>query len=577
MKHHPLQALPRNGLPGLLAPLLALGLLLGFAGPGQAASLSGVAWSGSQLVTVGSAGAIRTSPDGIAWTTRTSGTTQDLYGVAWSGAQFAAVGDGGTLLTSPDGIIWTTQSSGTTQLLFGVAWSGYQFIAVGAGGALLTSPDGIAWTAQASGTTQDLLAVAWSGRQFVAVGANGAKVALARPWGDDKPLAGNGWTLLGLPADPLDPTVQGVFGNTLAGTYGTDWVVWRRDAAADQYVKLPVSEPLAQGAGYWLKQYGASPAVLALNPTHPATPVAANPNCPSIAGCYEIPLTAPASGNALYNLIGMPFPYPVGWWEVRVEVDGTAHRLNAPANLYVAPTYWVWNGNGYDTYDGGTPGMAGLLQPWQGAWIQVNAASLGHTVKLLIPRIPKYSHTAPPAPPAGGWLRALDWLIAPAVAAAEDGRAWYVRLIAEEATQKLRDRNNVLGQLADGAVGYDARDLPELAPFGQPWLTVVFPHPDWGKNAGDYASDYRPDREPGIPGRPTADWRFEIRADRAGYPVRLRWEGPPDVLSRSELLDEDTGARYPADDPRYLQDGVPATMTTPTRHFTWRYAGQPDR
>lgn len=453
-------------------------------------------------------------------------------------------------------------------------------MAVGGGGAALASFDGIVWTYQPTGIPDDLYGIAWSGYQFLMVGLNDARMVVASPWGDHRVLASNRWTMIGLPAAPESPgTVQSVFGATLPGVYETDWVAWRRETAADQYVKLTLNDPLTLGVGYWLRQYGANPVNLTV--TGSATPVVTtNANCRSLTGCYEIPLTAPASGNPLYNLIGMPFPYPVGWWEVRVEVDGDAYALDAAqAAGYVQRTYWVWNGNSYDTYDDATPGMIGLLQPWQGVWVQVNPASLGHTVKLLIPRIPKYSRIPSPVPPASGWELALDWLIAPAVAEpmVPDDRSWYVRLIAEEPSRVMRDRNNVLGQLADSAVDRDVHDLPKLAPFDQPYLTVVFPHADWGKNAGDYASDYRPDHEFGNPGRPAADWRFEIRTDQAGYPVRLRWEGPPDVLSRSELLDEDTGARYRADDPVYLRDGAPATMITPVRRFIWRYNGQPGR
>ena len=460
---------------------------------------------------------------------------------------------------------------------------------MGGGGALLTSPDGAVWTAHDVGTTDDLFGVAWSGDRFLAVGANATRVTFARPWGDERSLIRDRWTLVGLPAEPPAPaTVRGAFETRPSGAYGADWTAWRRDADADQYVLLESSDPVAPGVGYWLRQGHADAATLALTAGSAAPVAFGNPNCPSTAGCHEIALTALA-GDALFNLVGMPFPYPVGWWEVRVEVDGVAYPPDAARDpvtqaRYVAPTYWVWNGNGYDAHDGRTPGMVGLLQPWQGVWVQVEAASFGHTVKLLIPRIPKYGHvpavpTTPAAPasrPVEGGPALLDWLIAPAVAEpAPADRAWHVRLIVEEPTLGLRDRNNVLGQLADGAVGYDEHDLPELAPFGSPFLTVVFPHPDWGPRAGDYASDYRPDRDPGAPGRPAADWRFELRADRAGYPARLRWEGPPDVLSRSELLDEDTGARYPADDPAALRDGAPATLTTPTRRFIWRFVGQP--
>jgi hypothetical protein len=53
-----------------------------------------------QFAAVGLNGTIVTSPDGITWTARASGTANDLRGIAWSGTQFAAVGDHGIILTS---------------------------------------------------------------------------------------------------------------------------------------------------------------------------------------------------------------------------------------------------------------------------------------------------------------------------------------------------------------------------------------------------------------------------------------------------------------------------------------------
>ena len=71
----------------------------------------------------------------------------------WTGGQYAVVGNEGTILTSPDGITWTSQSSGTTGNLNGITWNGNQFAAVGsliafefAESTILTSPDGIIWT-----------------------------------------------------------------------------------------------------------------------------------------------------------------------------------------------------------------------------------------------------------------------------------------------------------------------------------------------------------------------------------------------------------------------------------------------
>jgi hypothetical protein len=64
--------------------------------------------------------------------------------------------------------------------------------------------------------------------------------------------------------------------------------------------------------------------------------VTTNPNCRSTVGCYEITLTAPTSG-VLYNQISFPLPYPVGWWDVVVEVDGNAYTPSA-ANAFVNKT-----------------------------------------------------------------------------------------------------------------------------------------------------------------------------------------------------------------------------------------------
>jgi len=138
---------------------------------GITAPLNDVIWTGSQYVMVGGYytvccySRILTSPDGIVWTERTSGTYA-LQSVAWSGTQFVAVGDEGAVITSPDGITWTVRSSGTTERLFSVVWSGTRFIAAGRSH-LFSSDDGITWTARSA---IDMLSVASSGSRLVAVG-----------------------------------------------------------------------------------------------------------------------------------------------------------------------------------------------------------------------------------------------------------------------------------------------------------------------------------------------------------------------------------------------------------------------
>jgi hypothetical protein len=54
----------------------------------------------------------------------------DLRGVAYGNGLFVAVGDRGTILTSPDGVNWTERTSGTNWL-FGVTYGNGTFVAVG--------------------------------------------------------------------------------------------------------------------------------------------------------------------------------------------------------------------------------------------------------------------------------------------------------------------------------------------------------------------------------------------------------------------------------------------------------------
>jgi hypothetical protein len=52
-----------------------------------------VTYGNGLFVAVGKGGTILTSPDGVNWTARTSGTRNDLYGVTYGNGTFVAVGD----------------------------------------------------------------------------------------------------------------------------------------------------------------------------------------------------------------------------------------------------------------------------------------------------------------------------------------------------------------------------------------------------------------------------------------------------------------------------------------------------
>lgn len=159
-------------------------------------NLNGIAAAGTNtapMVAVGDAGTVLYSPDGISWTSATSGTSNDLRGVAFGSnaslaPTFVAVGAKGTILTSNDGREWTARASGTTADLNAVVFFDEQgFMAVGSAGTALFSLDGVSWTpAAASGTSADLNAVAYVAGfgdgpgGFVAAGDSGTLLVFPR-------------------------------------------------------------------------------------------------------------------------------------------------------------------------------------------------------------------------------------------------------------------------------------------------------------------------------------------------------------------------------------------------------------
>ena len=134
----------------------------------------------SLYVAVGQTGSLFTSPDGITWTSRTSGFGSNLIrSVAFGNGLWVAVGDNGTLTTSPDGITWTARTANmSTNSIRMVRYANSIWVAVGTGGGatntggIIYSTDGITWTRKSQtptiGTTY--LSVVYNGTNWI-VGA----------------------------------------------------------------------------------------------------------------------------------------------------------------------------------------------------------------------------------------------------------------------------------------------------------------------------------------------------------------------------------------------------------------------
>ncbi len=327
-------------------------------------------------------------------------------------------------------------------------------------------------------------------------------------------IAPGRWTMIGIPCDMgASNTVEDVFGDNLTpAQYGLSWVLYKRDEATDRYVRLNLTSILELGEGYWLKSSNWG----VWDVSGSLTQWVQSGLCSSPKGCYEVTLVPPATPTSGYrpNLVGHPGNKSTDWSAVGVLVDGSLYTpSDAEAAGYVSKTIFKYNGSAYDSYDDATPGLVGTLESQEGIWVLVQEGASGHTVKLLIPDGNPLG--GPPIPP-----KVMDGELVPTKGKPPTRiDEWYVRLIAETPAEGLYDTRNVLGQLIGSEDGFDTRDLPEMAPFATPYLTIVFPHEDWGEHAGDYASDFH------SPDWKQADqWVFQVKSDSPWRDVRLAWE-----------------------------------------------------
>ncbi len=539
---------------------------------------SGATWTQQQVLTASNSAAndlfgyaVALSGDTalVGTQNKNAGYVYTRSGTAWAQQQILVGAD----TKSGDYFGISTALSGDTALVG----------AFGTGAAYVFTRSGTAWTQQQklTGVAADDFgyAVALSGATALvgAYGKNsltGAAFAYTFPCAFGTPITTNQWQMIASPCQPATATVDGTFGggsNFPSADYDSNWVLYTFDPATNAYAKSALTDPVAPGTGFWLDSLDTPTNGSVIIASGSATPATTGFPCNTTNGCYSIPLTPSTDSTNRYNLVGNPFPYGVDWSKVLLYCNNSSFRYTpsaAEAQNLMAKTFWVWNGNSYDVYDDSTPGMVGTLPVFKSFWVKLlpGAAATCGTIQLLIPATA--TTTSQAAPTRLPWYLAwLDWIAPPAAADTLPNGGWYVRLSVENPQAGFKDSNNLLGQLLDAKDGYDSNDLAELKPFAAPYLTLVFPHPEWGAQAGDYASDYRPAQ-----GGPTS-WNFEIRADQPGAQVWLRWQGDPKILARSLLLDADNKLLISPTNPRYA-NGLAVSMTGKTRRFTWRYLGQ---
>jgi len=211
---------------------------------------------------------------------------------------------------------------------------------------------------------------------------------------------------------------------------------------------------------------------------------------------YPIPLSYSASLNQGWNQIGDPFAFPINLTDVKVRKDPEIVSIQqAQENSWVRNRIWWYNGSEYDF-------TKNILEPWQGYWVK----ALTEGCELLIPSFETQEsslHTLP-----------------------TNGES-YLQIIAK--VDDLKDSYNFIGSSSSAKDGYDAEDVEEAPPIS-PYISLFFPHPEWGKNKGDYTQDIRTQISQTDPRQV---WNFQVKTDQINQKIILQWEN---ILTFPESL-----------------------------------------
>jgi len=175
-------------------------------------------------------------------------------------------------------------------------------------------------------------------------------------------LPNNKWHQISLPCQPDESnTLIEIFGDDIPGTYGTDWKIFRFDAANSNYVELIATDTLAQGIGYWIIQ-------LSDRTQHMKMPLNSTP-AEGNSLPFKIKLETKPSAIQ-WNMIGYPLSSQKNLETARITTNSSAlcglgcNLDIAQSNTIVHNQVWSFNGTSYDLIN-----SSDNLNPWKGYWL----------------------------------------------------------------------------------------------------------------------------------------------------------------------------------------------------------------
>lgn len=189
------------------------------------------------------------------------------------------------------------------------------------------------------------------------------------------------WEQFSLPCDAgNNNSVAQLLGDDGLGNYGTNWIMWAYDTAANAYSEVNEQTGLEQGVGYWIIQTNGISKQIELPASCSATP--RQSACPAADGCFAVPLVN-QSQTIRYQMIGYPFADNGAVDDSYIVTDtqdcasGCAIGTEA-ANNYLRPNLFHYNGSDFDIAEPG-----GEFTIWSAYWAQVMPAASAAGARLL--------------------------------------------------------------------------------------------------------------------------------------------------------------------------------------------------
>ena len=182
------------------------------------------------------------------------------------------------------------------------------------------------------------------------------------------------WQQISIPCElPADKhTVNDVFGDNLTGLYGTDWVIFKYNAAQGNYTQLALDDTVKSGEGYWIIEVNAESVTLDLPADSQTVPLSISTQCGSTYGCFEQPVGLLSNAGTSWNMLGNPYMGELLANRIRIKAASGACADNDGCSLNEAADNDVFH-NQFWHFDPQTDQYVTIentvaLNPWMGVW-----------------------------------------------------------------------------------------------------------------------------------------------------------------------------------------------------------------